>query len=517
MRKWSRYCVGVVAITGLLSLGVHAGAETSKLKVQRFVTPVRGTAGVPPRDYRFRSARPQSFFMQIGGPQGMVMGTRGTGAPDFSAVIKKEPAEYESKHPFRGVAKLGGEYFGFVFDAAPKEESEEKGDQAESDATKELARMKQRLVGGGKLMESVAYKRLYFDINHNGDLTDDKVIEAESTRRSSISYTNCSFPPVDLNIEVDGTELSYAFTMRVYSNANTSFSYANASLSAAAYREGGMVIDGKKRRIVLVDFNSNGRFDDPTEINNRIQLADRTVYPTQGDMLYIIDPEMKSSGYLSPYDPSANSDQHFAGKLVNIDGRFYDLEVSPSGASLTLNPSSKPTGYVTNSSKRYRAIVYGDQGFLKVVSDESGKASLPVGRWQLASYTIDRTESAQAEKSAAETGSLLGNLARSLTRSAQPPRPRFTLVSSRAKRGYPAVRVRQDETVELPFGEPYHAVVVARYANAKRTVSLSLSLVGKGGAICNNMLVNGTRPGQPKFTVTTEKGEEVDSGYFKYG
>jgi hypothetical protein len=44
-----------------------------------------------------------------------------------------------------------------------------------------------------------------------------------------------------------------------------------------------------------------------------------------------------------------------------------------------------------------------------------------------------------------------------------------------------------------------------------------LSLVGKGGEICNNMLVNGTRPGKPKFTVTTEKGEEVDSGYFKYG
>ena len=35
MRKWSRYLVGVVAITGWLALVVSAGAETCKLETKR--------------------------------------------------------------------------------------------------------------------------------------------------------------------------------------------------------------------------------------------------------------------------------------------------------------------------------------------------------------------------------------------------------------------------------------------------------------------------------------------------
>lgn len=515
MRKWSRYCAGVIAITGLLALGVHAGAETCKLEMKSVLQPARGTSRVPPGDARFRSAMPQSFFMQVGGPQGMIAGRSRAETPDFDQVIKKEPGKYVSKNPFRGVAQLGTQYFGFVFDAAPKKDAKEKGDQAESDAAKKLANARQRLAGG-KSLEGIAYERLYFDVNHNGDLTDDKVIEGTSTQRLSSSYTMCSFPAVDLTIEVNGTNVPYAFTMRVYSMVNPGFSYANASLNAAAYREGEMVVDGKKCRIVVVDFNSNGRFDDPTKIDNKIRLADGTVYPSQGDMLYIIDPAAKSTGYSSPYDPSANNDQHFVGKLVNMGGRFYELKVSPAGDSVTLDPSSSPVGYVTNPSQGYRAIVYGDQGFLKVVSDATGKAPMPVGQWKLASYTIHKTGSAQPEKSDAANESLFGVIARALKVSSR-PRLRPTMVSARAKRDYPAVRVAQGETVELPFGQPYRAVVVARYAQARRKVSLSLSLVGKAGEICNNMLVNGLKPGKPKFTITTEKGEVVDSGYFEYG
>ncbi len=118
MRKWSRYVAGVVAIAGLLALVVNAGAETCKLETKQFDRTGRsGTASV---DYWFQSARPQSFFMQIGGPQGMIGGSQQEGTPEFSKVINKEPSQYNSQHPFRGVAKLGSQYFGFVLDSAPK-------------------------------------------------------------------------------------------------------------------------------------------------------------------------------------------------------------------------------------------------------------------------------------------------------------------------------------------------------------------------------------------------------------
>ena len=118
MRKWSRYLAGVVAIAGLLALAVNAGAETCKLETKQFDRTGRsGTASV---DYWFQSARAQSFFMQIGGPQGMIGGSQQEDTPEFSKVINKEPSQYNSQHPLRGVAKLGSQYFGFVLDSAPR-------------------------------------------------------------------------------------------------------------------------------------------------------------------------------------------------------------------------------------------------------------------------------------------------------------------------------------------------------------------------------------------------------------
>ena len=169
------------------------------------------------------------------------------------------------------------------------------------------------------------------------------------------------------------------------------YSYANASLSAAAYREGEMVIDGKNRRVVVVDSNSNGRYDDQSGIDDKVRLADGTVYPKIGDMLYVIDPEAKMDPRSNPYDATSNEALHYVAKQVNLAGRFLDLKITPAGDELTLEPSSIPVGYVTNANKGYRAIVYGEQGFLKVAGDESGKAPLPEGEWKLASYTIDKT------------------------------------------------------------------------------------------------------------------------------
>ena len=38
--------------------------------------------------------------------------------------------------------------------------------------------------------------------------------------------------------------------------------YVWATLSAAVYRQGTIVVDGKRRKIAVLDNNSNGRFDD---------------------------------------------------------------------------------------------------------------------------------------------------------------------------------------------------------------------------------------------------------------
>ena len=48
MRKWSRYLVGVVAVTGLFVLVTHAGAETCTLEMKKVDTSARiSSSGLP--------------------------------------------------------------------------------------------------------------------------------------------------------------------------------------------------------------------------------------------------------------------------------------------------------------------------------------------------------------------------------------------------------------------------------------------------------------------------------------
>jgi hypothetical protein len=48
-------------------------------------------------------------------------------------------------------------------------------------------------------------------------------------------------------------------------------------------------------------------------------------------------------------------------------------------------------------------------------------------------------------------------------------------------------------------------------------VQLQMSLVGSSGESCQQILINGQRPGTPEFTITDPKGKVVQSGAFRYG
>jgi hypothetical protein len=515
MRAWLRRLVGGAAAAAVwaaattLPVVPGANAETCSLELKRLESGSQGRTPGPPEDYFYRVTSSQSFFFQIGmrGPLRVETGQSG----DFSKVIQKEPAQYASAHPFRGVAKLGTQQFGFVLDSAPRKaaatdskDQPEKG-RAESDqgvtaATPELER----------------YSRLYFDLNHNGDLTDDKVIEAEQPQavRFPPGYAQYSFPRVDITIEADGTKMDYAFLFRVYSRQSEQYQYAVASLSAAAYREGEITLDGKKRRIVVVDFNSNGRFDDQHAVDKNIRLASGQVYPRQGDMIYV-DPNPGREGYIYAYDMTRNDEQHPLSKLITIDGRVYDLEISKAGDQLTLTPSAVPVGYVTNPNEGYRALVYGDQGVLKICGGKSKPAPLPEGEWKLLSYTIDQTRR-EGELPKGES-SLLQSLVEAIAGGGRSSGPRFTLVSARATGESQAVRVRNGQTVPLPFGPPYKPVVEAAPQPGGEVASLGMSLVGSAGEICTDLMVDGGRPKAPDFTITTTDGKEVQRGNFEYG
>ncbi|MGA2059842.1 MAG: hypothetical protein ABSG67_05130 [Thermoguttaceae bacterium] len=546
MKPWARYLLTAAAASGIAFAAVLAArAETCNLEIKKLES--RGIRS--PNDYIYRATGSQTFQAQIG-PEGKSRVINFGGEADqtakFKQIVKKEP-KYESDHPFRGVAKFGTQEYAFALDTAlteseKKEKSEEKDAKSETDVAKSqpakslAGTLLQALSGSDqaetqKPMKAVGFNRLYFDTNHNGDLTDDKVIEAEAMPGIVIggSYAQFQFPRVDVTIDVDGTSVDYAFFLTGYVNAQRDFSFAIVQINSAAYREGDLTLDGKKRHVVLIDNNSNGRFDDENKISKTIMRSGGALYPEQGDML-LVDPNQGATGYTSPYDATANSYQHYVSKMVDIDGRYYNLKISPAGDKLTLDPASVSLGKITNPNSHFNAVIYNDSAFLKIVGEKDTPISIPEGEWKLLSYTIDLTNVPAPEKPVEKKNeekeksgiSALGLALESLLGTSNPIAPgrRFSYVTAEATAKYKPVKVREGETAEFPFGPPYKPTVTLDYfqgGGENKQASLGMTLFGSAGEVVSNMMVNGARPSKPEFTIKDPKGEVVQSGSFEYG
>jgi len=59
--------------------------------------------------------------------------------------------------------------------------------------------------------------------------------------------------------------------------------------------------------------------------------------------------------------------------------------------------------------------------------------------------------------------------------------------------------------------------VTGTLPQAGSQASLGLSLVGVGGEVCSNLMVDGGRPAKPAFTIADPDGKVVQSGNFEYG
>ena len=559
MKRSARYLLTLVVAMGTTFAAVSlARAETCTLEIKR----LESRTSFSPSDYIYRATMPQSFNAQIG-PEGksrISFGGQEDMTASFKRIVKQEP-KYESEHPFRGVAKFGSQEYAFVLDEAipesekKKAEAEEKDAKAQTEDAKSdaketksdsaLAKLKDSLLQAlspsdqektGKQIKAIVFNRLYFDFNRNGDLTDDKVIEAEQMpgripMSSSSIYSQFQFPRVDITIDADGTPLDYAFFLRGYVNSSRDFSYAGIQINSAAYREGDITLDGKKRHLVLIDFNSNGRFDDEIKISDTIRRSGGQLYPQQGDML-LVDPDQAGSrGFTSPYEATSNTYQHYVSKMVDIDGSYYDLKISPAGDKLTLIPASVTLGKVTNPNDRFSAVIYGDNGFLKISGNKDTPISIPAGEWKLLSYTIDLTNAPEPSKPAEKKEEskkssgleALGKALESVLYGAAPSSPfgrRNSHVTAQATAKYTPIKVLEGQTVELSFGPPYKPVVTVDYiqgGNNNKQAQLGMSLTGSAGEVVSDMMVNGGRPSKPEFTIKDSKGEIVQNGSFEYG
>ena len=132
---------------------------------------------------------------------------------------------------------------------------------------------------------------------------------------------------------------------------------------------------------------------------------------------------------------------------------------------------------MTNPNDDFRAVIYGDQGFLNIRGEKGEPVPVPEGQWKLLSYTIDQTarpkgaegggEEAQKKERTGKKGLDVEVLA--MARHCLAARPSagsgapYSMVAAQATAAYKAVKVGQGGDRLLPFGPPYKPVVTADF------------------------------------------------------
>jgi hypothetical protein len=221
-----------------------------------------------------------------------------------------------------------------------------------------------------------------------------------------------------------------------YKLANNQVEYQVELLaSSACWYEGTVNFDGVKKHIKLVDANVNGTFNDVA--------AD----PYESDRVEI-DGEKTA--------------EHFLGKMLEVGGKLYRIEVARDGAYIKV--------------QRAEDVTLGQVHVPENISE------LSVFRW-----TINRKD----DKGAAWT--LSGY--------------------NFPKNG--GIEVAAEKTALLKIGEPVKAVLTATEA-ADRQVTFSLQFAGSQDESIE-MLRAGQRPQGPKLTLTDSKQALVYTGTFEYG
>ena len=538
-----RFLTGALLSAILLAFSVAAKAETWPLTLKKLNPPDDPTAAAD-SNYLFfmlsNNGSEQSFQAQVGpaGKNRIEWPGMAEKTAEFQKIVKKEP-KYQSDYPFRGVAELGSKKYAFALDVVPpvpkaeKPKPDAQAKKPDAEQSQKEATEPQDKKADPPPKKFRGYNRLYFDFNGNGDLTDDKIVSAESTPETegfnplAGEWASFQFPEIEVALDVEGTKFDYACSFSGYLRTGEDVRYASVSLQSPNYREGDITLDGKTTHVILLDSNCNGRFDDAASVapsaapNEPLNLV-------EGDSLLLDFPAAKKVERVAWNRTNFDEYRRWISKIVDIDGRYYNLKITPAGDKISLEEVEVPTGNITNPNDGFSAVIYSDKCVLKISGNKDAPISVPAGRWKLLSYKIDRTKIEEAEipekKPETPKQSIVQALGKSLLGASvgtivpTMPRRHDTYVEAQATSAYKEVEVRQGETVVMPFGPPYKPhVEVGNFDDEKQTARLSLSLVGSAGEVCSDLEVKGGRPPKPEFTIIDPQDKLVVKGAFEYG
>ncbi len=350
------------------------------------------------------------------------------------------------------------------------------------------------------------YQRVYFDRNGNHDLTDDEPLVGEARTFSQSTYFDCSFPAIDLEIDVGEHRMPYCLNLRLNGNLSEQPSIdledsevvRNIRVLAMPYCAylGELALDGTGYRIALGDSTANGFFGEMALLETDSPHSNRRLN-AQGDSFFI-----------TTSDRVAPTDGHVLGRFLALGDRLFEVQIDVPAGRMTLTPWQTDLGTLelpTPVQSMTLLSTTDSGGIMMVRADE--RTAIPSGTYRLMDYQQIKTDEWGDEWSLRATGS--GD--------ASP------------------ITVPLNGSVSLAIGEPLQAVISLsewslQQAVAKGTLRITLNMIGHlNEQIIDLRRISGTntqhklakrdtnRPEEPTYRIIKPDGERITSGSFEYG
>ena len=294
--------------------------------------------------------------------------------------------------------------------------------------------------------------RLFIDSNGNGRLDDETAMTAYRIDRY---YTY--FGPVKVVFESDDGPIVYHLNFRLYDRNEQ---YRRLYIYSGCWYEGDITVAGTKKRCVLIDHNVNGTFDDKAQAG---QDCDRIRIGTKSG---------QEAGYVGNY--------------VDVDGVLFQPEIARDGAYVILTKAENVKFGDIQLPEEITELSAGGENGLFILEPEKGKAPLPVGKYRINYWAIERKDDQ------GRTWKLKGNL----------PSNGGSFEINHAKQ------------TQFSVGEPVNSSIQARKRDSVYYFSQKLN-----GSLGERIELtrNGARPRAPKLHIKNKDGSYDRTYSFSYG
>lgn len=300
--------------------------------------------------------------------------------------------------------------------------------------------------------EQGPYDLLYIDSNGNGALDDETV---ESAYR--MDQRGAYFGPVKVIFEIEDGPVTYHLNFNSYQYGTGD---NRLYVSSGGWYEGDITVGAEKKHCVLFDYNANGTFNDKSA---NAGDCDRIRISNQGGQETLI-----------------------TGNYIVIDETLYRPQIARDGACVKLSKAEDVKfGSVQLPQSITQLSANGENG-LFILKPEKGTATLPVGKYNVYDWAIERQDDNGTNWRLKGSGLGESNV----------------------------FDVAEDKPAVLTVGEPI--ITTLDSSEREGTYSFQHSMRGRLGERIE-LTRNGAQPQAPKVRIKNEDGTYDRTYSFQYG